>query len=212
MMLRRRIPSPVPALTKRPSSSGPRCTIAWHMRRTKFASIRSPATELTTPAIPHISIPSANDGWLSTSTSRHRLPPPHRYGNFGYVQIFQPTAFKPAKYFLVGVLRLIPRRIPIECIQHPPSPVAVAIYRNHMPQETREWPPYSVHRTHYAVNPIHCRHYETQDSVQYLRRHPPRHLAVQIAESIPRTVGAVEPDSQSSTRLQVLRQRFDGLA
>src|ERR1700694_1662177 len=54
MMLRRRMPRPVPPLTKMPSSSGPRCTILSHMRWIVLFSTLAPGRVSTIPAIPHM--------------------------------------------------------------------------------------------------------------------------------------------------------------
>src|SRR5260370_18132373 len=57
MMLSRLIPRPVFCFTKMPSSSGPRCTMVWHMPWTTASSIRCARSELTIPAMPHMVIP-----------------------------------------------------------------------------------------------------------------------------------------------------------
>src|SRR5580704_272086 len=53
MTLSRRMPKPAPCFTKMPSSSGPRCTMAWHMRWMVCCST-PPGDALTIPAIPHM--------------------------------------------------------------------------------------------------------------------------------------------------------------
>src|SRR5260370_1082271 len=56
MMLSRLIPRPVFCFTKMPSSSGPRCTMVWHMQWTSDSSVRCARSELTIPAMAHMVI------------------------------------------------------------------------------------------------------------------------------------------------------------
>src|SRR5215470_2422544 len=56
MMLSRRIPKPMFRLARMPWSSGPRCAMARHMRSTTSRSIRSLGSELTIPAMPHMTL------------------------------------------------------------------------------------------------------------------------------------------------------------
>src|SRR5581483_3717295 len=54
MIERRRMPRPALPLTKVPASSGPRCTMASHIRTIDAGSTESAVLPLTIPAMPHI--------------------------------------------------------------------------------------------------------------------------------------------------------------
>ena len=56
MMLRRRIPIPTGPSKYVPSSSGPRCSMTWHIARNCSRSGRAPRSNSRIPAIPHIQL------------------------------------------------------------------------------------------------------------------------------------------------------------
>src|SRR5262249_13443395 len=57
MMLSRRAPRPTAPSTKKPSSSGPRCTMLSHMRLSSPGSTARAGSWKTMPAIPHMGLP-----------------------------------------------------------------------------------------------------------------------------------------------------------
>ena len=61
-----------------------------------------------------------------------RLPASNGYGYVYHVQIFQSTALEPSEHFLIGMLRLVPRRVPVKCIQDSPLASGMAIDRENV--------------------------------------------------------------------------------
>ena len=62
----------------------------------------------------------------------------NRDGLMQDMKVLQSAAFKPAKYFFIGMFGLIPRGIPVEGVQDTPPPISLQTDKRHSAEEPAE--------------------------------------------------------------------------
>src|SRR5262249_40736889 len=204
-----------------PSSSGPRCTIAWHMARMVAASILEPRSAPTIPAIPHIfdqavvglrTLQCTLPGFVfSLDYIAFRFSATHRNRGFYHFQIYQPAVLEPAKHLFVSVLGLIFRGIPIEGFEHSPLRIWMTIHWKNIVHDFGCRLSNTRNELQRSIHSVQHWDHRAEYAVQPLRSHAVGYFPVVITESIPLVVSAVQPDSEYATGLQVLRKNFECL-
>src|SRR5579864_766703 len=108
----------------------------------------------------------------------------------GGVKLLQPTTLEPAKHFFIGMLTLIPRRVPVEGVQYSPSRIDIERHRYHVLQQTASGFPHQWNAPQELVYAVERNHSVTQ-RMQHLVGHTARCSPVNVTHPIPLVIATV---------------------
>src|SRR5580698_1153230 len=144
------------------------------------------------------------------SLSSRRFTTTDGYGNLTDTHVFHAHRGIPFEHLLIGVFRLILRRIPIEGVEHASLRTLLAIYGKHVMNRAGDGRSDQRNTLQSLVQVVEERDRNFQNAVQVLGLHFVSVATPEIAEAVPLVISAVEPDYEQSAWLQIFGERFDG--